>query len=154
MTKNNEYNNGWQDGYWFGSGSAYDRGYEEGAQAERSRIKRAIDGDLPAKEPSTSASMVGGSVGLVLISWCFVGVIIFLFWIGGSSSSWWFPWIWRIAFWVGIGFVVVMSIAGIVMALIEQREAKNPLAQPADDPNAPIYKKYPPADVIQEQKKR
>lgn len=154
MSKNNNYNDGWQDGYWFGSGSAYDRGFEEGKQAERNRIKRAIDGDSSENEPSTLGSMVGGSIILTLLGWCFVGLIMLLFWIGGESGSWWFPWIWRIAFWGGIGFIVVMSIAGVIMAIIEYKEVKNHPEKPADDPNMPWYKKYPPADVIKKQKKK
>lgn len=152
MSKNNNYNNGWRDGYWFGSGSAYDRGYEEGKQAERSRIKRAIDGDSSANETSTLGSMVGGAIILTLLGWCFVGLIIFLFWIGGESGSWWFPWIWRIAFWGGVGFIVVMSIAGVIMTIVEHKEIKSP-EKSTDDTNMPWYKKYPPADVIKRQKK-
>ncbi len=150
MSKNNNYSDGWQDGYWFGSGSAYDRGYEEGKQAERSRIKRAIDGDSSASEASTLGSMVGGSVILILLGWCFIGLIMFLFWVGGESGSWWFPWIWRIAFWCGIGFIVVMSIAGVIMAIIEHKEIKSP-EKSIGDPNAPWYKKYPPADVVKKE---
>lgn len=154
MSKNNSYNDGWQDGYWFGSGDAYSRGYEEGRQAERSRIKRAIDGDLPVSKPPTLWSMVGGSIILAIFGWCFAGLLLLLFWIGGESDSWWFPWIWRIAFWGGIGFIVMTSIAGIVMAIIEQREDKNSPAKPISDPNAPICKQYPPTNVIKEQKKK
>lgn len=146
MSNNNNYNDGWQDGYWFGSGDAYNRGYEEGKQAERDRIKRAIDGgSLSAGESSTLGSMIGGSIILTIFGWCFVGLILLLFWIGGSSGEWWFPWIWRTAFWGGVGFVVLMSFAGIVIAITEK---KNPSEKPADDPNMPWYKKYPPADVI------
>ena len=149
MSNNNNYNDGWQDGYWFGSGDAYNRGYEEGKQAERDRIKRAIDGgSLSAGESSTLGSMIGGSIILTIFGWCFVGLILLLFWIGGSSGEWWFPWIWRIAFWGGVGFVAVMSVAGIIMKVIEHLKPDNTLEKPADDPNIPWYKKYPPADVI------
>lgn len=154
MSKNNNYNNGWQDGYWFGSGDAYSRGYEEGKQDERKRIRGAIDGGLPASEPSTLWSMIGGSIILVIFGWCFVGLILLLFWIGGESGSWWFPWIWRIAFWGGVGFIVAMSIISIVTAIIEYREAKKPSETLVDDPNIPLYKKYPPADATKTQKKR
>lgn len=154
MSKSNSYDNGWQDGYWFGSGNAYSRGYEEGKQDERKRIRGAIDGGLPTSEPSTLWSMIGGSIILVIFGWCFVGLLLLLFWIGGEVSSWWFPWIWRIAFWCGIGFVAVMSIAGVIMAIIECQETRSPLVEPEDNPNIPFYKKYPPADVIKKQKKR
>lgn len=153
MSKNKNYNDGWRDGFWVADGK-YMWGYEDGKRAERDRIKRAIDGDPPASETSTLGSMIGGSIAMTLIGWCFVGLILLLSWIGGESGSWWFPWIWRIAFWGGIGFVVIMSIVGIIMAIAEYREAKNPLEKPADDPNMPWYKKYPPADVIKEQKKK
>lgn len=154
MSKNNSYNDGWQDGYWSSRDDAYRRGYEEGKQDERSRIKRAIDGDLPADEPSTLWSMVGSSIILVIFGWCFVGLLLLLFWIGGESDSWWFPWIWRTAFWGGISLVVVMSIAGVIMTIIEHQKTKNPPAKPTDNPNIPLYRKYPPADVIKKQKKR
>lgn len=153
MSSDDRYNDGWQDGYWFGSGSAYDRGYEEGKQAERNRTKRAVDGgsSLSVSEASTLGSMVGGSIILTLLGWCFVGLIMFLFWIGGESSSWWFPWIWRITFWGGIGFIVVMSIAGMIMTIVEHKEIKSP-EKSTNDPNMPWYKKYPPADIIKKQK--
>lgn len=155
MSNNHSYNDGWQDGYWFGSSDAYSRGYEEGKQAERNRIKRAVDGGgSSASEPSALGSMIGGSIGLVLFGWCFVGLIQLLGWIGGNSGSWWFPWIWRIAFWGGIGFIAVMSIAGVMMTIGEYCEAKKPPENPVDDPNMPWYKKYPPADVIRAQKKK
>lgn len=134
MSKNN-YNDGWQDGYWSGSSSAYDRGYEEGVQAERNRIKNAVSSNSPTDESSTLSSMIGGSIALALFGWCFVGLILLLFWIGGSSEEWWFPWIWRIAFWGGIGFIVVISIAGVIMAIAEYREDKNPPEKPANSPN-------------------
>lgn len=114
----------------------YDWGYEDGKRTERERIKRAIDGSSPASEASTLGAMVGGAMGLTILGWCFVGLILFLFWIGGKSGTWWFPWIWKIAFWGGIGFIVLMSIAGIVMAIIEEREAKNPPEKPADIPKS------------------
>lgn len=103
-------------------------------------------------ETSTLGSMVSGSIILTILGWCFVGLIMFLFWIGGESGSWWFPWIWRIAFWIGIGFIVVMSITGMIMAIIEHKETKSP-EKPTGDPNMPWYKKYPPADVIENQNK-
>lgn len=152
MSNSNDYNNG----YWFGKDSGYREGYEEGVQAERNRIKRAVEGDsgLPASEASTLGAMVGGSIILTIFGWCFVGVIIFLFWIGGNSGEWWFPWIWRIAFWGGIGFMAVMNVLGIVMTIAEHQETKHSSEMPVDDPNMPWYKKYPPADVIQTQKKK
>lgn len=153
MSNNNNYNDGRQDGYWFGSGDAYNRGYEEGKQAERDRIKRAIDGgSLSAGESSTLGSMIGGSIILTIFGWCFVGLILLLFWIGGSSGEWWFPWIWRIAFWAGVGFIVIMSIGGAIMATMEEYEAKHPPEKPTNKPNSPLNrvdnsdlwkKKYP-----------
>ncbi len=156
MSKSSSYSDGWQDGFWAGSGSAYDRGYEEGVQAERDRIKRAVDGgNLSASKTSTLESMVGGSIALTIFGWCFVGLIQLLGWIGGNSGEWWFPWIWRIAFWGGIGFIILMSIIGIIISIAEHNEAKNPPQNPANsDPNAPWYKKYPPADVIKTQNKK
>lgn len=153
MSNNNNYNDGWQDGYWFGSGDAYNRGYGEGKQAERNRIKRAIDGSSSTSESFTLGSTIGGSIILTLLGWCFVGLILFLFWIGGSSGEWWFPWTWRLAFWLGIGFMVLMSIAGIVMAIAEHQEDEHPIERPTGDPNAPWYKKYPSADITKKQKK-
>lgn len=153
MSKDNNYNDGWQDGYWFGSGTAYDRGYEEGAQAERNRIKHAVDGNSYDKESSTLMAMIGGSIGLTLFGWCWVGVILLLLWVSGYSGSWWFSWIWRVAFWGGIGFVAVMSVAGIIMKVIEHLKPDNTLEKPTDNSNEPWYKKYPPADVIRGRKK-
>lgn len=141
----------------------YDWGYEDGKRAERERIKRAIDGSSPESEASTLGAMVGGSIILTICGWCFVGLILFLFWIGGKSGTWWFPWIWRIAFWGGIGFVVVMSIAGIVMAIVKECEVKKPSEKPADIPKSLRIqtnveenwkKKYPPADVIKTQEEK
>jgi len=113
-----------------------------------------MDGNYSTSEPSTLWSMVGSSIILVIVGWCLVGLILFLFWVGGQSGSWWFPWIWRIAFWGGVGFIIVMSVAEIVLAIIEHCEAKNPPEEPADDPNLPWYKKYPPADVVKNQKRK
>lgn len=134
MSNNDDYNNG----YWFGKDSGYREGYEEGVQAERNRIKRAIDGsgDSLASESSVLGSMIGGSIILTIFGWCWAGLIIFLFWIGGSSGEWWFPWIWRIAFWGGIGFIVLMSVGGVMMAIIEEYEVKHPTEKPTDSLNS------------------
>lgn len=151
MSNSNDYNNGYQ----FGKDSGYREGYEEGVQAERNRIKRTIDGGSSSlvSESSALGSMVGGSIIMIIFGWCFVGLIMLLFWIGGSSGEWWFPWIWRIAFWLGVGFIVLMSIVGIVMTIAEHWEFKHPPEKPTDDPNMSWYKKYPPAGVIKAQKK-
>lgn len=154
MSQNHDYNDSWQDGYWAGSGSAYDRGYEEGVQAERRRIRRAVGDNPTADEASTLGSMLGGSIVLTIFGLCFVGVIQLLGWIGGASEAWWFPWIWRIAFWCGIGFIVLMSIAGAIMAFVEHREAKKPPGQPTDNQNVLWHKKYPPADVVKDRGRR
>ncbi len=155
MSNHKSYNDGWQDGYW-SADSKYMWGYEDGRRDERERIKRAIDGSSPESETSTLGAMVGGSIILTICGWCFVGLILFLFWIGGESESWWFPWIWRIAFWGGIGFIVLMSIAGIVMAIVEECETKKPSEKPADIPKSLRIqtnieenwkKKYPLGDV-------
>ncbi len=152
MSNNKDYNDGWQDGYWFGGDDAYNRGYEEGKQVERNRIKRTIDGDVDLDEPSTLWSAVGGSVVLTIFGWCFVGLILFLLWVGGSSGEWWFPWIWRIAFWVGVGFIVIMSVGGAIMAIMEEYEVKHLHEKPTNKPNSPLNrvdnsdlwkKKYP-----------
>lgn len=149
MSNSDDYNNG----YWFGKDSGYREGYEEGVQAERNRIKRAMDGSIsPVSEASTLGSMVGGSIALTIFGWCFVGLIQLLGWIGGSSGKWWFPWIWRIAFWGGIGFIVVMSIAGIVMTMFEHREAKNPPQKPSNNLRTPWQAEYPPKEVYKAQK--
>lgn len=49
--------------------------------------------------------------------------------------------------------MIAMSIAGVVMTIVEEREAKNPPEKPADDPNMTFYKKYPPADVVKKREK-
>ncbi len=135
MSNSNDYNNG----YWFGKDSGYHEGYEEGVQAERNRIKRAVEGSnsFPASESSTLGSMIGGSIILTLLGWSFVGFILLLLWIGGSSGEWWFPWIWRIAFWLGIGFIVLMSIGGIVMTAMEEYEEKYTPEKPEGEPKIP-----------------
>lgn len=110
----------------------YEQGFEDGKRAERERIKRAIDGNPPMNESSTLWTMIWGSIILTLCGWCFVGLILFLLWFGGESESWWFSWIWHIAFWGGIGFIILMSIAGVVMTISEHYEAKNPPEKPAN----------------------
>lgn len=133
MANDDDYNNG----YWFGKDSGYREGYEEGVQAERDRIKRAVDGSSSlTSESSALGSMVGGSIILTILGWGFVGSIIFLLWIGGSSGEWWFPWIWRIAFWAGVGFIVIMSIGGVIMTIIEEYEAKHPPEKPTNSLNS------------------
>lgn len=154
MSNSEDYNKGYQAGYWFGNDDAYRQGYEEGRQAEHNRIKRTIDGNSPTNESSPLWSMISCSVILTLCGWCAIGLILFLFWIGGCSGSWWFPWIWRITFWCGIGFIVLMSIAGVVATIDEEHETKNPPEQPTGDPDEPWYKQYPPADVLEAQKKK
>lgn len=150
MSNSNDYN----DGYWFGKDSGYREGYEEGVQAERNRAKRAIeDGNSSSvSESSVLGSMIGGPIILTIFGWCWVGLIMFLFWIGGCSGEWWFPWIWRIAFWAGVGFIVIMSIGEAIMATMEEYEAKHPPEKPTNKPNSPLNrvdnsdlwkKKYP-----------
>ena len=146
MSNSNDYNKGYQDGYWFGNDDAYRRGYEEGKQSERDRIKRALDGNSSTNESSALWSMFGGSIILTIFGWCFVGLLLFLFWIGGSSGSWWFPWIWRIAFWGGVGFIIIMTVAGIVMTIVEEYGAKNPPKDSTDAPKMPWHAEYPPKD--------
>lgn len=156
MSNKEDYEDGYRNGYWFGHDDAYQRGYEEGQQAEHDRIKRAIDSDSSENESSTLGSMIGTSITLTILGWCFAGLLSLLCWIGGDSDSWWFPWIWRIAFWGGIGFIVLMSIVGVAGTIMEQHEAKNPPEQPASDPKLPGIqtddqdlwkKKYPIGDI-------
>ena len=64
--------------------------------------------------------MVGGSIALTLLGWIFVGLILLLLWIDGESGSFFFQLIFRVSFWGGIGFIVLMSIAGIIMAIAEK----------------------------------
>lgn len=153
MSKNDDYEDGYQagrNGFLRGSSnSEYVQGYWEGKQeydywndknlypSLRYDGEKHTEGayDPLADDTSTFLGMVGGSIALVIVGWCLVGLILFLFWVGGQSGSWWFPWIWRIAFWGGVGFIVMMSIAGIAATAIEYHEAKNPPAEPADDPN-------------------
>lgn len=144
MSNSNDYDNG----YWFGKDSGYREGYEEGVQAERNRIKRAVDGssNLSTSESSVLGSMIGGSIILTILGWCWIGLIIFLLWIGGQSESWWFPWIWRIAFWGGIGFIVIMSILGIIIAITECCVDKNDSEKSTDIPKPPQHDEYPPKE--------
>lgn len=141
MSKNDDYKKGYQNGrsgFYRGSGNSdYMRGYCQGKWEydywDRTRSYSILrdEPDKPssgqpydplAYKPSTLAAMIGGPISLVVIGWCFVGLILFFFWIGGQSGSWWFPWIWRIAFWGGIGFIAIMSIVGIIWAIAEQKK--------------------------------
>lgn len=137
MSKNNDH----EDGYRAGrngflknsSNPEYVRGYWKGRQEYEFWNDKSLYPDLChnseravnkpynplADDTSTFLGMVGGSITLAILGWCFVGVILFLLWVGGKSSSWWFPWVWRIAFWGGIGFIAVMSVAGAILAIIE-----------------------------------
>lgn len=145
MSKNNDH----EDGYWAGrngflrnsNSSEYMQGYWKGRQEydfwndknlylslrhnDGEYVKETYD--PLTNDTSVFLGMVGGSVVLVILGWCFVGLPLLLFWVGGESNSWWFPWVWRIAFWGGAGSVVVMSIACVILAIIEwaERSAKS-----------------------------
>lgn len=152
MSNSNDYNNG----YWAGSDSGYHRGYEDGVRAEHDRAKRALDGNSFTNEPATLGTMIFGSIILTLCGWCFVGIFLFLFWITGSSESWWFPWVWRITYWGGIGFIVIMSITGIITTVTKHCKIEEPPEKPvnnrgearvrANDQNL-WKKKYPIGDT-------
>lgn len=92
--------------------------------------------------------MVFGSISLAILGWCFAGLILLLLWVGGLSGEFLFSLVFQISLWGGLGFIVIMSIAGVIMTVIEKFELKNPPEKPADDPNLPWYRKYPPADVV------
>ena len=132
MSKNNNYEAGYRDGRNNSMQSSSDRGYRQGYSRGKQEYDFWNDKELYpslryedktkrgdqlydplAYQTSTLATMIGGSIGLTLVGWSFVGLLSFLFWIGGESGSWWFPWIWRIAFWGGIGFIIVISVIGI-----------------------------------------
>ncbi len=132
MSKNNNYEAGYRDGRNNSMQSSSDRGYRQGYSRGKQEYDFWNDKELYpslryedetkrdnqqydplAYQTSTPATMIGGSIGLTLVGWSFVGLLLFLFWIGGESGSWWFPWIWRIAFWGGIGFIIVISVIGI-----------------------------------------
>lgn len=81
--------------------------------------------DPLAANSSTLASMVGSSIALVLLGWGFAGLILILLWLGGSSESFLFQLIFQVSFWGGIGFIVIMSIAGVIMAITEHPHGKS-----------------------------
>ena len=48
---------------------------KRGVQAERNRIKQAVEGSSSSvSKSSTLGSMVGGSIALTIFGWCFVGL--------------------------------------------------------------------------------
>lgn len=152
MSKNNNYEAGYRDGRNNSMQSSSDRGYRQGYSRGKQEYDFWNDKELYpslryedetkrdnqqydplAYQTSTPATMIGGSIGLTLVGWSFVGLLLFLFWIGGESGSWWFPWIWRIAFWGGIGFIIMISVIGIIMAVIEK--FSNSKQDPKDNQN-------------------
>lgn len=130
----------------------YDWGYEDGKRAERERIKRAIDGNPPAGDTSLLGS-IGICLVLVFLWWCITKALT---WMMGSSENFLTQLAYQILFWGGwicVGFLAIVIIIMEITEAVERQKAKNHPQKPADDPNLPFYKKYPPADVIKEQKK-
>lgn len=147
MSNREDYNDGYQNGYWFGKDDGYRRGYEEGQQAERNRIKRAIDDDSTASELSPS-SLITIPLMLAFLWWCFMKFLLFLAWVGGYNENFIFQLAYQIFLWGGIGVIIIMGIVGIIMAITEGHETKNSPEQPTNTPNPSRSDEYPPKEVF------
>lgn len=135
MSKNDDYEAGYQAGrnnFMKDSGSSeYEQGYAHGRQEydywNDKNLYPRLRNDTEysehhssSSEPSTLASMIFGSIALSLLWWCLAGLILLLLWIGGSSDGFIFQFVYQVSLWGSIGFIIIMSLAGIVMAIIEQ----------------------------------
>ncbi len=179
MAKNHDYESGYQDGRNNMPKDAhnldYKRGYGSGKQAYDFWNDKELYPDLLndldtnySPRPATSSTdgsltlgtMFFGSIALTLLAWAFVGLMLFLLWIGGSAGSFFFNLVFYGALWGGIGFVVVMTVAGIAMAIHEklpQRNSDTPQSAQSNSVSQgdePFYKKYPPADVLQNRQRK
>lgn len=74
----------------------------------------------PGDGPLTLASAIFGSIALTLLWWAFIGFILLLFWIGGRSGDFWFQLVFQFALWSGIGFIIIMTVIGIILAIMRQ----------------------------------
>lgn len=73
----------------------------------------------PTNESSTLGTAIGGSIVLTLLGWFFAGLLLLLLWLVGLSGTFLFQLVFRIAFWGGIVFVVIMSILGVIASIVE-----------------------------------
>ncbi len=138
MSKAEDYDAGYGDGRNNAARASgdldYERGYFRGKQEydfwndkDLYPSLRDQDGEFvpqssssPSLEPATLPSIIFGSIGLTLLWWAFAGLLLLILWISGSSDSFFFRAVFHFALWSGIGFVVLMTIGGVVEVILRQ----------------------------------
>lgn len=89
----------------------------------------------------------GGSVLLAVLVWLVIFTPFALF-------STWENWLVQVIFWSGVAVVVLVFVMWLYGVIEAERQSKVSPEEPTNDPNLPWYKKYPPADVIETQRKK
>lgn len=163
MAKNNDYKAGQQDGRHGFARNSINREYFHGYNAGKQEYDYWNDKDLYpslrhegddgfSRSQTASAGADGGRVsgGSVLVA-VFVWLMIFA---PFAVLSTWENWLVQLVFWGGLAVVMLVFVMRLCGAIEEERRSKTRPEEPADDPNLPWYKKYPPADVIRDRKKK
>lgn len=85
-----------------------------------------------------------GSVFVVVFIWMviFAPVALFLTWES---------WVTKVVFWGGLVIIGITFIAWLCSAIESEKAKKYLPKKSVEDPNAPWYKKYPPADVVKKE---
>lgn len=89
----------------------------------------------------------GGSVLLAVLVWLVIFTPFALF----STLE---NWLVQVIFWSGVAVVVLVFVVWLYGVIEAERQSKVSPEEPTNDPNLPWYKKYPPADVIETQRKK
>ena len=163
MGKQDNYDAGQQDGRNGFARNSTNRDYFHGYNAGKQEYDYWNDKDLyPSlrhegddgflRSQKASAEVDDGKVGggSVLLA-VFVWLLIFA---PPALFLTWENWIVQVVFWGGMAVVMLVFVVWLYGMIEEERRSKQPPEEPADDPNLPWYKKYPPADVIRDRKKK
>lgn len=163
MSKQDDYKAGQQDGRKGFARSSTNREYFHGYNTGKQEYDYWNDKDLYpslrhegdegfSQSQTARAGADGGRVGggSVLVA-IFVWLMIFA---PFAVLSTWENWLAQLVFWGGLAVVMLVFAMWLYGSIEEERRSKNPPEEPMDDPNLPWYKKYPPADVIPDNKKK
>lgn len=138
MAKSDDYQAGYRDGRNNFLRNSGDRNYRQGYAVGKQEydfwndkdLYPSLRGDEPeqfqqqsnplSSDLPTLGTMIGGSIALAILWWAFAGLILLLLWIGGQSDSFWFHLLFQISLWGSIGFIVIMTIIGIITTIAEK----------------------------------
>lgn len=156
MAKDKNYETGENDGrkgfMAHSSNSDYRHGWWNGKQEYDYWNDKNLYPGLRHSNVGSRASSSSGD-GRVGVGSIFVAIFAWLLVFAPFAPFFtWEYWIVQVVFWGGL-VVIGLVFAMWIVSIIEEEKGKKTPPEPAEDPNLPIYKKYPPADVIKKQKK-